>query len=358
MKKLNIILLLITLFFIAACSTGPDNKEEPVPEPVPADNDDVKYQRYILENEYLKAEISDLGATLIKFIDKKTGQDIVLGFDSEQEYIDNGYNLGASIGRNANRIGGAKFTLDGQEYILTENDHGNQLHGGNSNGFAFKKWDAVSVTNDEAVFRYLSVDGEEGFPGNLTATVTYKLDKNTLTWTYSGESDKDTILNMSNHSYFNLGDENIKSEYLYITTDRYAPVDEVGLTLDEVLSVKDTPFDFTEFTLIGDNLSKIENIDNNYVWEEIGEKLMAQLKNDKLLLSVYSDLPDMHVFTASHLRSETSKSGNSYNGFDGVALECQYFPNGINYGDKYLLPILRKGETMTHFIRYEVDPVN
>ena len=311
--------------------------------------------RHIIENEFLKVEVNELGATLVRFIDKKTGQDIVLGYDDDEAYLRNAFNLGASIGRNANRIGNASFVLNGKKIQLSENDHGNQLHGGGKNGFAFKYWNVLSKSDDEVVFTYFAKDGEEGFPGNLNAQIRYKLDANTLLWEYSGESDEDTLFNMTNHTYFNLGDENILKEYLLINTDRYSPTNEVALTLDEIRDVKDTPYDFTKFTLLGENLSKIPNIDNNYVWEQMGDKLMAQLKNDKLKLSVYSDLPDMHLFTASSLNTDTGKEGVPYSSYGGVALECQFYPNGINYGDKYILPILKKGTRMCHYMRYELE---
>ena len=313
--------------------------------------------RHIIENDFLKVEVNELGATLVRFIDKKTGQDIVLGYDDDEAYIRNAFNLGASVGRNANRIENGQFTLNGNKIQLTINDHGNQLHGGGKKGFAFKYWVTVSKSDDEVVFTYFSKDKEEGFPGNLKACIRYKLDKNTLLWEYSGECDEDTLFNMTNHTYFNLGDDTILKEYLHINTDRYSPTNEVALTLDEVRDVRGTPYDFSEFTLVGDRLSEIKNIDNNYVWEEMGEKLMAELKNDKLKLSVYSDLPDMHLFTASSLNTDSGKDGVPYSSYGGLALECQFYPNGINYGDKYILPILKKGTKVCHYMRYELEEV-
>ncbi|MBO7676545.1 MAG: galactose mutarotase, partial [Erysipelotrichaceae bacterium] len=226
--------------------------------------------RHIIENEYLKVEVSELGATLVRFIDKKSGQDIVLGYDEDDAYLRNAFNLGASIGRNANRIANACFPLNGKSIQLTVNDHGNQLHGGGKQGFAYKMWTPVSKSDDELVLTYFSKDGEEGFPGNLNVCIRYKLDKNTLLWEYSGECDQDTLFNMTNHTYFNLGDETIMNEYLHINTDKYSPTNEVALTLDEVRDVKGTPYDFTKFTKLSDNLSKVNNIDNNYVWEVMG----------------------------------------------------------------------------------------
>ena len=312
--------------------------------------------KYIIENEYLKAEISELGATLTKFISKKSMTDIVLGFDSDEDYLKYaGTNIGATIGRNANRIGNASFGLNGKRYQLSINDNMNQLHGGGVNGFAFKMWKAESVREDEIVLSYFSEDGEEGFPGNLYTKVCYKLDKDSLIFSFEGESDEDTLFNITNHSYFNLGGEDIMEHSLHLTTDRYSPVDEYSLTLDEVRKTDGTPYDFNEFRKLKDNLSQLKaGIDNNYVWEDMSEKLMAELKNDRLQLNVYSDLPDMHVYTAYYLNGEKGKYGRTYHRAGAICLECQYYPNSINYGDHYLLPILRKGETMKHHIRFEL----
>lgn len=312
--------------------------------------------RHIIENEYLKAEISELGATLTRLIDKKTGIDAVLGFEKDEDYIAySGTNIGATIGRNANRIGNACFSLNGKEYHLAANNFMNSLHGGGVNGFAFKTWKLTDKKDDELTMSYHSPDLEEGFPGDLDIQVTYRLEGQSLLFEFSGTSSEDTVFNITNHSYFSLGDGSIKDQYLKIHTDRYSPVDEYSLTLDEVLPVEGTPFDFREFTRIGDNLEKTENgIDNNFVWENTEDKLMCELKNEKLQLRVYSDLPDMHVYTAQYLNGEHGKYGEIYQPFGGIALECQYYPNGINYEDKYLLPILKKGETVKHYIRYEL----
>ena len=311
--------------------------------------------RYTIENEYLQVEISELGATLCRMIDKNSGVDLVLGYDTDEEYLNNPGNLGASVGRNANRIGNARFTLNGKEYQLSVNDNMNQLHGGGVNGFAFKTWKTEKVAPDEIVLSYFSKDGEEGFPGNLEAKVTYMLRDTKLIFIYEGQSDEDTIFNMTNHAYFTLGDEDIYEDELYISTDTYAPTDEYALTLDEVRSVKGTPYDFTTFTKLKDNLERLPSgIDNNYVWENMEDKLMASFRNQKLQINVYSDLPDMHLYTAYHLGNVKGKYGMTYKSAKGLCLECQYFPNGINYGDKYILPVLRKGRLRRNYICFEV----
>ena len=308
---------------------------------------------YDIENDYVKATISDLGATLIKLIDKKSGKDIVLGFDDEKSYIDTKCYLGASVGRNANRIGNAKFNLDGKEYRLSVNDNSNQLHGG-VNNFAFKVWSVKDKKQDSITFSLFSNDGEEGFPGNLNVEVSYELDNNNLIWSYSGNCDEDTVFNMTNHSYFNLGDEDIFNHELKIFSDKYSPTDECALTLEKCEDVANTPYDFREYTVLNNNLSKLKDgIDNNYVFETMNEKHMASLKYKDLMLDVFSDLPDMHLYTSGNLVTCNGKYGKTYKKFSAVCLECQYYPNGINY-NSYIKPILKKGETESHFIRYQI----
>lgn len=312
---------------------------------------------YVLENDYLKAYVSDLGATLVKLIDKKTDTDFVLGYDTEQEYIDNALYLGASVGRNANRIGNASFKLNGKQYQLAVNDNMNSLHGGGINGFSFKIWKKKSETKEELVLTYFSEDGEEGFPGNLMVEVTYKLDKNNLVWSYTGNTDQDTIFNMTNHSYFNLGDDDIYSLDLKITTDKYSPVDEYGLTLDEVKYVNSTPFDFREFKNVKENIDKLENgIDNNYVWETLDDKLMASLKNNKIQMNVYSNMPDMHLYTGNFLNGSMGKYGKPNKKHAGLCLECQFYPNAINYSN-YIRPILKVNQSKTYYIKYEINNI-
>ena len=139
-----------------------------------------------------------------------------------------------------------------------------QLHGGGVNGFAYKTWKLVDEKEDEVTLTYHAKDGEEGFPGELDTTVTYRLDGDSLIFEFSGVSDQDTIFNITNHSYFDLGDQTILDQQLHVCTDLYSPVDEYALTLDEVLKTEGTPFDFSSFTRIGDNLEKLDNgIDNN-----------------------------------------------------------------------------------------------
>ena len=314
--------------------------------------------RYILDNNHLKVIISDLGATLVSFIDLNSGIDMVLGYENDEDYIKNFNNYyGATVGRNANRIANGRFVLNDNTYQLSINDNMNNLHGGGINGFSYKTFNLVSHDDNHVTLSYYSKDKEEGFPGNLNLEVTYELKDNSLIYSFKGNCDQDTLFNITNHSYFNLGDKDILNHYLHITTNKYSPTDEYALTLDEVKDVNDTAYDFNEFKKIIDNLSLIDSIDNNYVWENLDDKLMCELKYKHLQLNIYSDLPDMHVYTGTHLDNDLGKYQRVYNKYAGIALECQYYPNGINYGDKYLLPILKKDEEISHYIKYEIKEV-
>ena len=306
-----------------------------------------------IQNDYLSVTVTDLGATLNRFVDRRTGIDIVLGFETEAEYLRNGGHLGATVGRNANRIKDAQFTLNGEVYHLAKNNNQNNLHSG-PDGFSFKLFTLEEKTDTKLVYTYFSPDGESGFPGNLNVKVIYELFEDTMTITYEGTTDKDTVLNMTSHAYFNLGDENILDETLMVATDKYSPTDEFAMTLDEVLDTHGTAYDFSAPRKIGENVAKLPTgIDNNYVYEEMGDKLIAVLSNDRLELDVYSDMPDMHLYTGYGVGPYPGKYGQTYGRYQGVAMECQYYPNAINY-DRFIKPVLKVGETRRNYIRYVV----
>ena len=317
----------------------------------------------VLENEYLRVETMSLGATLLSLTDKESGKDIVLGFPTLKGYLDqhNSY-LGASVGRCANRIGGASFTLNGERYELPQNDGENCLHGGKQN-FAWKNY-AIEEGENVIVYRGVSEDGEEGFPGRLEYSIAYLLNGRELTWIYAGKSDKDTILNMTNHSYFNLlgsVGRTVLGQTLLIPSEEISLLDEHSLTLEETLPVAGTAFDFRTPKKIAEafrdphpNMKAARGIDHNYVFEDQPEGLRAVLSSSELKLSVYSDLPGMHVYTANWLEENEGKNGYNYGPQDGICFECQYAPNAVNC-ERYRKPILPAGETMRHYIRYRLE---
>ena len=317
---------------------------------------------YTIENEFLIAKISSLGATLVSLIHKKSGVDIVLGYDDEQSYLlHSGGHLGATVGRNANRIGKGHFKINGIDYQLSINNGPNNLHSGVSD-FSFRAFDVRNIKKDEITLNIKDGDMSGGFPGNLILSVNYRLEGNNLIFSFIGLSDKDSILNVTNHSYFNLngGKENLYNHYLQINTDKMSLNDNDGMATDKVIDVRGTGFDFTSLTNIKDNFDKNEEnfsnggIDHNYIFGNLEDKEVAILKNDKLSLTVTSDLPCVHVYTSNFIDELDGKYGLKYHKHWGICLECDYYPNGINYKD-VLAPIIKANEEVKHYIKYTIE---
>lgn len=318
---------------------------------------------HTIENEYISVTVMNMGAALVSFVDKKSGIDIVLGFDSYEGYLDQqGSYMGATIGRCANRIANGCFVLNGKEYHLSKNSFPHSLHGGYDN-FSFKIFDMKKEKN-AVLFTYYSKDHEEEYPGNLRLEVEYRLENHSLVYTFKGISDQDTIMNITNHSYFNLnGKGDILSHELKINTDRVALNDEHALATEKIIHVKDTAFDYQNFHQIGERLkigheNLLDGYDHNYVFENTDIKEMAVLKNDYMLLQVTSDLLDMHLYTANHLNGTLKGKNNQvYQKHAGICFECQYYPNAINY-DHVSKPVLVANHPMTHFIRYTLKEIS
>ena len=316
---------------------------------------------YTIENNKLKVTILSLGATINSFIDKETNTDMVLGFDKEEDYLQNrGPYLGATVGRYANRISKGTFSIKGIEYHTPINDKVNTLHGGE--GFSFKEFSLKDKTENSVTFVFFSKDGDDGFPGNIDLEVKYELIENKLLISYSAISDKETVLNLTNHSYFNLdgGKKDIKDHELRVYTDRVALLDENGLSTDVTKRVDGTSFDFREFKKINDNFLKLDDnlsgggIDHNFVFETLDMKKLVTIQNDKLRVTISSDLPDVQIYTSNFLGNIKGKYGIDYHNYYGVAIEPQYYPNSINYIE-YLKPIIKANTEVKHFIEYKVE---
>lgn len=267
--------------------------------------------------------------------------DITLGYDNVDGFIKGNSSHGAVVGRFANRIGGGKFTLNGVEYKLFQNDHGNTLHGGGI-GYNKRVWEPVTTDFDEesgenhVVFGYASPDGEENFPGALAVTVDYCLnDKNNLILTYEAYSDADTVVNLTNHVYFNLaGKGSVMNTNVRIFADEYTPVDELLIPTGEIAKVKDTPFDFTELRKIDNGL--IDGYDHNFVLS--GEKdkhglrkaAYAVEESSGRTLTCFTDLPGMQFYTGNGLDGEIGKNGVKMEKQTGFCWETQFFPDSPN----------------------------
>lgn len=316
---------------------------------------------YTIENEYLRVKVSTVGATLVSFIDKKTNTDIVLGFDDQASYFKNtGPHFGATVGRNANRIADGSFVINGEKYQLSLNEPGICLHSGVGD-LSFRGYTLKELKEDEIVLSLFDGDMSGGFPGNLNLEVSYSLKNNQLIYSFTGLCDKDSILNITNHSYFNLngGVDTVFDQELKVYTDKVAL--NVGpMASDEVIDVKGTAFDFTTLSKLNDVLSKGHSnlskggLDHNYVFEDMSFKKMAELHSDKLSLTVESDLPGMHIYTGNYLGHLEGKNGRVYEDYYGICFECQYYPNGINY-DNFIKPYIYKDKEVNHKIVYTLE---
>ena len=313
---------------------------------------------YTLENAKLKAAVTDYGATLVSLIDRETGIDMVLGFDSTEEYCAQDAYIGASIGRTANRIGRGMFTLNGITYRVPVNNNGNCNHGG-IEGFD-KKVFAAEEKDNAVIFRRRSPHDEEGFPGNLDVEITYTLDEEGLSITASGISDQDTLFAYTCHSYFNMDEsDTVLDEKLMLKADRFSPNDPDGMATGSYQSVIGTPFDFRDFHEIGERIQEDDiqlkealGYDHFFPVEGEGIREMAVLKGKKLALHVYSDLPGIQVYTANYTRGLKGKYGRRYEPHCAAALEASYCPNAVNIENEKRKPILRRGETLSCVIRY------
>ena len=260
--------------------------------------------------------------------------------------------------RYANRINQGKFTLDGVEYQLPRNNYGHCLHGG-PQGFQYRVYDAVQLNPQELQLTYVAKDGEEGFPGHITCKVLMKLtDDNAIDIQYEAETDKPTIVNMTNHSYFNLdGDAGSNAEHLLtIDADYYTPVDSTFMTTGEIVPVEDTPMDFRTPMPVGERINDFDFVqlkngngyDHNWVLNAKGDinRRAASLKSQKtgIVLDVYTNEPGVQVYAGNFLDgSLTGKKGITYNQRASVCLETQKYPDTPNKPE-WPSAVLRPGE--------------
>ncbi len=318
---------------------------------------------YTVENKNgMKAVYTDFGAILVSlYVADRDGNmdDVVLGFDNIEDYFDNGPNFGATIGRHANRIGGAKFTLNGVEYQLDKNDGNNNLHGG-FDGYHKRLWDTATCDEDNSItFSYFSKDMDQGFPGNFKVSVKYTLtDDNEIVIEYNGETDKDTVVNLTNHTYFNLlveGKGTILEHRIWMDSDEFTFADEESIPNGEIRKVAGTPMDFNEAKTVArdinedyDQLKFGTGFDHNWILKtQDGKKgLVAKLFEDTTgrIMEVYTDLPGMQLYTGNFLDGTlTGKSGAKYVQRSGLCFETQYYPNAINV-PSFPQPVLKAGE--------------
>lgn len=305
--------------------------------------------------------LTDLGATLVNvLVPDKDGvvRDMVLGYDTPQGYLDNDGYFGTVIGRNGNRIDKAKFEINGKVYQLAVNDNENNLHSGPT-GFDTRKYDVTEVTENSIKFTIFSPDGDEGFPGNFTASITYTLtDDNEVVLHYEATCDADTVANMTNHTYFNIGGHDsgtILDQVLTLYAPHYTPVrDSQAIPTGEIAPVAGTPMDFTTPKAIGleidadfEQLVYGGGYDHNYVLSlEAGEwKKMAEAYSAKsgITMEAYTDCCGVQFYAGNMITKRTGKGGAVYEKRHGFCLESQYYPNAINQ-EGFASSLLKAGE--------------
>jgi len=312
----------------------------------------------------LRAKIMSYGAILVSMeVPDRDGNlaDITLGFDTLDGYLAGHPYFGATVGRYANRIGKAKFVLDGVEYELAANNDENHLHGG-VKGFDKVVWKLEDLRSDsnEAVVKlsYISEDGEEGYPGNLACSVIYTLTKdNELKFSYEAQTDKTTVINLTNHSYWNLaGQGDVLGHELTLNAEKYTVVDSGLIPTGENRSVKDTPMDFTLPMSIGSRIGRVEGgYDHNYVLNSSGLLARAAAVYEPTsgrVMEIYTSEPGIQLYTGNFLDgSLTGKEGKVYNKHYGFCLETQHFPdspNKLEFPSVVLLPGLKYSTETVH----------
>lgn len=309
--------------------------------------------------------ITNYGGRIVSIlVPDRTGKpvDIILGFSSIQEYLNaNEIYFGATIGRYGNRIAKGKFTLDGNTYTLPTNNGANTLHGGKP-GFEGVVWDASQSDSNTLVLNYLSKDGDQGFPGNLNVKVTFHLtDDNELKIDYEATTDKKTVVNLTNHAFFNLNGENagpITDHILMINADRFTPVDTSLIPLGALTVVENTPFDFRQPTEIGKRIDDTSDVqikngigyDHNFVLNRPNDstlQLAATVLAPKtgIFLEVFTQEPGIQLYSGNFLKGkDKGKSGKAYEYRTSFCLETQHFPDSPNQPN-YPSTVLSPGAT-------------
>ena len=362
MKKITV--WAAAALFMAACTP---KAEQPTDSGLLKSNfqtevEGKKTDLYVLKNKNnMEVCITNFGGRIVSvMVPDKEGkmQDVVLGFDSIQDYISKPSDFGASIGRYANRINQGKFTLDSVTYQLPQNNYGHCLHGG-PKGFQYRVFDAKLLNPQELELTYVAKDGEEGFPGDITCKVIMKLtDDNAIDIRYEAETNKPTIVNMTNHSYFNLdGDAKTNADHLLmVDADYYTPVDSTFMTTGEIVTVEGTPMDFRTPTPVGARINDYDFVqlkngngyDHNWVLNTKGDinRKAATLTSPKtgIVLDVYTNEPGVQVYAGNFLNgSLTGKKGITYNQRASVCLETQKYPDTPNKPE-WPSAVLRPGE--------------
>lgn len=333
-------------------------------------------QLFRFDNEKITVDITNYGAAILSIkTPDKNGKiaDVVLGYSDVKDYENQNAYMGVVVGRYANRIAQGKFILNGEECKLATNDGENHLHGG-VNGFSKRLWDYEIIgdkANPKLKLSLVSEDLDEGYPGKLMVNVIYSLDNNNcLKIEYNAQSDKDTIVNLTNHSYFNLNGHNkgdILRHKLYVNSKKFLRVDEKGIPTGEKVDVYNTPFDFSKkenMYSIGERIDNRNNdiklangYDHCFILNDDGDQIIhaATLKEEYTgrQLNVYTNKPAIQIYTGNFLNKKQKGKQNSYYGKrSGVCLETQFYPDSPNQID-FPSCILKQGENYKYETIFE-----
>lgn len=304
---------------------------------------------YVIQNQNgMRVEISNFGATVWGlYVPDKNGkiENVVMGYDKLSDYYKNWHGIGCTVGPNANRIAHAKFFIDDKEYRLEAGPDGHNLHSHFTLSYQKRIWRVDKHEENEIIFSCECAEGEMGFPGNKVNRVTFTVTpENELKIHYYVTTDKKTIINMTNHSYFNLSGKlttTVKDHILWLDCPHYTPIDSKGIPTGEIRSVKESIMDFTEPKRIGDGiesgnveLKKTNGYDHNFCvrnWDK-SLKRIGQLYEEKSgrCMEVFSDLPGIQIYTGNYLGRCRGRDRKIYKTHGAVCMETQYFPNHIN----------------------------
>lgn len=304
---------------------------------------------YILENKnHTVVKVTDFGATLVSvlFADKDgVMKDMVLGYDDAASYEKGTSCFGATIGRNGNRIKGARFTIDGKEWVIEANENNNSLHSG-KNGFNHLMWEMKESGDNYVTFYHYSPQEEQGFPGNMHVMVTYTLDdEDTVHITYHAKADADTVMNFTNHSYFNLAGHDsgvMLDQKLQLFADAYTPdEDSHSIPTGEIAPVAGTPMDFTTMKPIGQDINAdFEQLhftggyDHNYVLSDkpgtMRQMAKAECDASGIAMDAYTECCGVQLYAGNFIGTQTGKGGVTYGDRHGFCLESQFYPNAVN----------------------------
>ena len=318
----------------------------------------------VLSNGKLNCEIITYGAALrTPYVPDRDGTptDIVLGYDTLVQYIQEDGYFGATIGRVANRIAKGAFSLNGKTYTLPINDGSNHHHGGPV-GFSHRNWNVVQATQDSVTLELASQDGEQGYPGNLKVTVEYSLRDNALVVRQTAIADKDTLCSLTNHSYFNLGGHNsgtAMGQNILLFAHEYTPSNSEGIPLGNIVPVEGTPMDLRVMapikTHIADQFQQLQQAggyDHNYVvngsYGELRSAAMASSELTGIAMQVDTTMPGIHFYTANYVNEgRIGKGGCTYGKNHAFCLETQHFPDAIHH-PTFPSPVLKAGDTYDH----------